>query len=166
MTVQKVSVTETNRERLGFTKQIFSDIAVESLCRKSPSFALFSPGTDDYYVFSFFDDVLMVPDVTEALSRLQQNAQTCIMSVHRHKEVWRRFRALWSMDKAKVCQQFLERNPTLARFDEKLAYYAATIAELRRRDDFVFIGCIRVNQRPLMEDICEHAHAWKDMLGG
>lgn len=122
-------------------------------------------GTDDYFVFSFYDDIVQVPDVCESMLKLQQVAQVAILAVHKQRDFWRRYKNLWSYDKERTCVTFVETQPLLEKYDEKMISYINIVNDLTKRDDHADIGCIRINQRPLMNDICKHALTWKDMLG-
>lgn len=123
------------------------------------------PGTDDYFLYSFYEDILQVPDVNDSIFKLQTTTHRTVLEVHKYKDIWRRYKNLWSFDKEKTCELFLEQNAVLAKYDEKLVFYMNIIKELGEKESFTDIGCIRVNQRPLMNAICDHALQWKNILG-
>lgn len=99
------------------------------------------------------------------MSKLQQTAQVAIVAAHKQRNYWRRYKNLWTHDKERTCTQFIETDPVLSKYDEKIVFYINIINDLTKRDDYIDMGYIRINQRPLMDTICQHATMWKNMIG-
>lgn len=121
--------------------------------------------SDEYYIFSFYDDVMQVADVNEIVGKLQDTAHRSVLQVHKYLQRWKRFRNLWNYDKSATCNRFVAKNSVLGKFDEKFMFYASIIEELTMHVGYADVGCIRVNLRPLLNSICEHSLQWKLTLG-
>lgn len=78
---------------------------------------------------------------------------------------WDRFQSLWMYDKKAVCEKFLERHITLVRLDTKFIFYTQTISDLERHKPYFDIKSIRINLRPLITTIIDHAIEWRNTLG-
>ncbi|KAB0803715.1 hypothetical protein PPYR_00685 [Photinus pyralis] len=122
-------------------------------------------GNEDHFEFTFYDDVMQVPQVNNVISVIQETAYKSILNVHRYIQGWKRFRNLWNFDKEITCSRFVSKNLSLTMFDEKFTFYASIISDLRQRKGFDDIGPIRVNLLPLIDAICEHSWRWKVTLG-
>lgn len=61
--------------------------------------------------------------------------------------------------------KFIATDPPLVKYDEKFIFYHDIIKQLTGEKDYVDIGPLRLNKRPLLNQICEHADQWKKMLG-
>lgn len=64
-----------------------------------------------------------------------------------------------------VCEKFLNQNVSLAQLDEKFIYYTQIVNELERHKPFHDIKSIRVNLKPLIRGIVDHAVEWRNTLG-
>lgn len=71
----------------------------------------------------------------------------------------------WTKDKNKILDKFIDTGPTLEAYDQKFVYYTETAAELDKIKDFYDIGPIRVNKRPLLNQVIDHTLKWKYVLG-
>ncbi|KAK5648316.1 hypothetical protein RI129_003208 [Pyrocoelia pectoralis] len=121
--------------------------------------------SDEYFVFTFYDDIMQVPQVNNSISVLQETAYKSILNVHKYIQDWKRFRNLWNFDKDITCSRFLAKNLSLTKFDERFTFYASVITDLREHKGFYDVGSIRVNLLPLIDAICEHSWQWKLTLG-
>jgi len=68
---------------------------------------------------------------------------------------------LWQDDKKQTCQSFSATNPSIVKYDEKLAEFSEIEAQMELAARYVDIGCIRLNLEPLMSKITAHAVEWK-----
>ncbi|KAF2892470.1 hypothetical protein ILUMI_13689 [Ignelater luminosus] len=121
--------------------------------------------TDEYFTFSFYDDIMPVPEINEIIAKLQDTAHKSILEVHKYLQRWKRYRNLWNFDKDATCNRFIAKNSVLAKYDEKFIFYANIIDDLQQHSDYIDIGCIRLNLRPLLNAICDHSQQWKLTLG-
>lgn len=78
---------------------------------------------------------------------------------------WKKYRNLWMFDKATVCEKYIARGLPLAQIDEKFLFYSQIIETLRKHPTHHQIMSIRINLKPLIDGICEHAIEWQTMLG-
>jgi dynein heavy chain len=121
--------------------------------------------TGEEYIYSFYDDVLRVPDIGDVLQKLQDIAQKTILEVHRHLQKWRRYKNIWCYDKDYTCERFIEKNNQLSKYDDKFMFYADILKDMRNHENYFDISCIRLNLRPLLDTIAEHTTEWKNTLG-
>lgn len=121
--------------------------------------------TGEVHIYTFYEDVLRVPDIHDVLHKLQDITQKSIVEVQRHMQKWRRYRNLWSFDKTLTCEKFIEKNNQLEKYDEKFIFYSDILKDMEQHTDHIDIGCIRLNLRPLLETISGHTLEWKNRLG-
>lgn len=122
-------------------------------------------GTDEYYIFSFFEDIVQNGALGDANQKLQTTIQDIILKVHKKLQKWKRHHVFWTRDKHTVLDKFIESNPTLVRYDERFLHYSEVIQSLKDESDHIDIGAIRLHKRPLLNQIIEHVTQWKVMLG-
>lgn len=72
---------------------------------------------------------------------------------------------MWNRDKKKFIDKFVEDSPMLAQFDSKFIFYTDIATEMDEEPDYKIIQSIRVNKRPLLNQIKNHALEWKELLG-
>lgn len=68
-------------------------------------------------------------------------------------------------DKNVVCDKYLNRGIPLVRLDEKFIFFTQIINDLENVRPYYDIKSIRINLRPLIQAIIEHAVAWRNTLG-
>lgn len=68
-------------------------------------------------------------------------------------------------DKKVVCDKYLNRGIPLVRLDEKFIFFTQIINDLENVKPFHDIKSIRINLRPLIHAIIEHAVEWRNTLG-
>lgn len=124
-----------------------------------------NPDTEEYFTFSFYDEVLQVTAINDIIAKIQVSAQSNLLDVHKHLQKWKRYRNLWSFDKNLVCERFLAKYSQLDKFDDKFTFYDNIIQEMAENRDYVNVGSIRLNLRPLFDIITVHAIEWKNILG-
>lgn len=68
-------------------------------------------------------------------------------------------------DKNVVCDKYLNRGIPLVRLDEKFIFFTQIINDLENVKPYHDIKSIRINLRPLIQAIIEHAVEWRNTLG-
>lgn len=68
-------------------------------------------------------------------------------------------------DKKVVCDKYLNRGIPLVRLDEKFIFFTQIINDLENVKPYYDIKSIRINLRPLIHSIIEHAVEWRNTLG-
>lgn len=122
-------------------------------------------GSDEYYTFSFFEDVVQNGALAELTQNLQKTVQRAILKLHKKLQRWKKYHILWTKDKKTTIEKLIQSDPPLSTYDDKFLFYADIITKLKEESDFLDIGPMRLNKRPLLNQISEHAHKWKLMLG-
>lgn len=78
---------------------------------------------------------------------------------------WHKYKSLWMYDKNVVCDKYLNRGIPLVRLDEKFIFFTQIINDLENVKPYYDIKSIRINLRPLIQAIIEHAVDWRNTLG-
>jgi hypothetical protein len=68
-------------------------------------------------------------------------------------------------DKKVICDKYLNRGVPLVRLDEKFIFFTQIINDLENVKPHHDIKAIRINLRPLIQSIIEHAVEWRNTLG-
>jgi dynein heavy chain, axonemal len=68
-------------------------------------------------------------------------------------------------DKKVICDKYLNRGIPLVRLDEKFIFFTQIINDLENVKPYHDIKAIRINLRPLIQSIIEHAVEWRNTLG-
>lgn len=68
-------------------------------------------------------------------------------------------------DKKVICDKYLNRGIPLVRLDEKFIFFTQIINELENVKPHHDIKAIRINLRPMIQSIIEHAVEWRNTLG-
>ncbi|XP_050294970.1 dynein axonemal heavy chain 10 [Anthonomus grandis grandis] len=117
------------------------------------------------FLFSFFEEVMRVPDISEAVQKLQETAHRSIMLVHRYLQKWKRYKMLWSFEKESTSEKFMSGMVTLETYDAKFMFYKDISDNMINNKSFIDIDSIRLNLRPLLNTISFHCIEWKNTLG-
>lgn len=78
---------------------------------------------------------------------------------------FRKYYNLWAFDKETICEKYVNRGVPLVQLDEKFTFYANIMDELQQLPTFYDVQCIRINLKPLLDTICQHAQQWCTKLG-
>lgn len=89
------------------------------------------------------------------------NCCFCFLLIFRYRKYYN----LWAYDKVAVCDKFVNRGVPLVKLDEKFTFYANVIEELHQSPTYKDVQCIRINLKPLLNIISEHAAQWRNTLG-
>ncbi|CRL07346.1 CLUMA_CG020322, isoform A [Clunio marinus] len=120
---------------------------------------------NETYVFSFYEDIVQIPKVCELVMNLQQTIQNSISDVQSYLSRWHKYKSLWMNDKNVVCDKYLNRGISLVRLDEKFIFFTQIINDLENVKPYHDMKSIRINLRPLIHAIIEHAVEWRNTLG-
>lgn len=72
---------------------------------------------------------------------------------------------MWSYDKNLSCEKYVQKNDQIHKYDEKFFFFEDIIQDLENHVKYVDLGSIRVNLRPIIKQIQEHAQDWINTLG-
>lgn len=78
---------------------------------------------------------------------------------------WQKYQHLWAFDKNLSCEKYIQKHEQIHKYDEKFFFFEDVIADLDRHAKFVDVGAIRVNLRPIIRQVQDHAQEWKNSLG-
>ncbi|XP_066245712.1 dynein axonemal heavy chain 10 isoform X2 [Euwallacea similis] len=117
------------------------------------------------FLYSFYEEVVKVSDIIDAIQKLQDVAHKTIMNVHRVLQSWKRYKMFWSFEKKSTCEKFMTNMATLEVYDEKFMFYKDIATEMLNHKSYVDVDSIRLNLRPLLNTIAQHCIEWKDTLG-
>lgn len=121
--------------------------------------------SEEFFTYSFYDDVIQVSDIHDMITKIQETIHQNLLDVHKYIQRWKRYRNLWTFEKESTCERFIQNTSLLVKYDEKLSFYDGIIKEMSDRVDTLDIGSVRVNLRPLFDEIIEHAKEWRTILG-
>ncbi|XP_055846772.1 dynein axonemal heavy chain 10 isoform X2 [Episyrphus balteatus] len=117
------------------------------------------------YAFTFYEDVLKKEEVVALLKNIQYLANRVVDEAQSYVRRFKKFYGLWSYDKVAICEKFVNSGAPLVQFDEKFTFFAKVIHELRQSPTYCDVRCIRIDVKPIIECLCEHALEWKNTLG-
>lgn len=78
---------------------------------------------------------------------------------------WLKYQHLWGFDKNLSCEKYINKYDQIFKYDEKFFFFEDIISDLDAHVKFVDIGAIRVNLRPIIKQVQDHAQEWKNILG-
>ncbi|KAH1015210.1 dynein axonemal heavy chain 10 [Dendroctonus ponderosae] len=117
------------------------------------------------FLYSFHDEVMKVPDIGDAVQKLQDVSHKSIINVHKNLQRWKRYKMLWSFEKESTCERFMSSMVTLETYDDKFMFYQDIAQSMVNYRDYVDIDSVRLHLRPLLNIIAQHCIEWKDTLG-
>ncbi|KAG2470484.1 DYH10 protein, partial [Polypterus senegalus] len=123
------------------------------------------PGQDEKFVFSFFHDIALLPQIKDEAVALSQSIHKVLMSITRYLNRWKRYRPLWKVDKAITMEKFAAKKPPCVSYDEKFQFYTKITEEVAQQPLTRVELCIQLNLEPLALTIQENAKAWVMSLG-
>lgn len=68
-------------------------------------------------------------------------------------------------DKNAICEKFVNRGLPLVKLDEKFLFYTQIVEDLENHKPHFDIKSVRINLKPLIKNISEHAIEWRNTLG-
>ncbi|XP_063540762.1 dynein axonemal heavy chain 10 [Cydia strobilella] len=120
---------------------------------------------NEFYVFSFFEDILRVISVNDITLLIQDTIYRLTQDINTYIQKWHKYQHLWAYDKNLSCEKYIQKHEQIQKYDEKFFFFEDIIADLDAHVKFVDIGAIRVNLRPIIRQIQDHALEWKQCLG-
>lgn len=78
---------------------------------------------------------------------------------------WQKYQHLWAFDKNLSCEKYVQKYDKIQKYDEKFFFFEDIISDLNGHLKFVDVGAIRVNLRPIISQVQDHAQEWKNILG-
>lgn len=78
---------------------------------------------------------------------------------------WQKYQHLWAFDKSLSCEKYIQKYEQIHKYDEKFFFFEDIISDLNKHVKFVDVGAVRVNLRPIIRQVQEHAQEWKTILG-
>ncbi|XP_056647538.1 dynein axonemal heavy chain 10 [Diorhabda sublineata] len=117
------------------------------------------------YLYSYYDEIIKVPDVNESLGKQADTAHKVILAVNKQLQKWKRYKNLWSYDKVSTCEKLIQKTTNLSVFDEKFMFYLEIVRNIYNFNPLKNVESIQLNLRPLLDTIVEHCLEWKTILG-
>lgn len=122
-------------------------------------------GEDAPIVFSFYDDVTAHPRVRELISDVDKLIKDMFDSIANYLARWKRYSALWKLDKSGSVNKFAARNPTAAQYDTKLTFYTQLSEEVAQHKRSKRVSFVELHLPPLVDTVRDGALAWVSSLG-
>ncbi|KAF9424732.1 hypothetical protein HW555_000033, partial [Spodoptera exigua] len=120
---------------------------------------------NEFYTFSFFEDILRVAAINDITLLIQDTIFRLTSDICTYIVKWQKYSHLWSYDKHLSCEKYVQKYDQIFKYDEKFFFFEDIINDLDDHVKFVDIGAIRVNLRPVIQQIQDHAQEWKNILG-
>ena len=58
-------------------------------------------GEDELFVFSFFSDIAINPDIIELMQKVQNDIKSTLTTLQRYLTRWKKYRGVWKVDKVR-----------------------------------------------------------------
>ncbi|XP_075981627.1 dynein heavy chain at 89D [Anticarsia gemmatalis] len=120
---------------------------------------------NEFYVFSYFEDILRVTAINDITLLIQDTIYRLTLDINSYIQKWLKYNHLWAFDKNLSCEKYVQKYDQIHKYDEKFFFFEDIIADLNEHVKFVDVGAIRVNLRPIIKQIQDHAQEWKNILG-
>ncbi|XP_017478046.1 PREDICTED: dynein heavy chain 10, axonemal [Rhagoletis zephyria] len=127
-----------------------------------------APINDEYgdkYIFTFYEDVIKVRDISHLIVRVQEVANALVYECKAVISKFKQYFYLWAFDKRAIAEKFINRGMPLVTLDEKFTFFANIIEELQLMPPYWNIKSIQINLKKLIDSICQHAQQWRATLG-
>ncbi|SPP80284.1 dynein heavy chain 10, axonemal [Drosophila guanche] len=115
--------------------------------------------------YTFYEDIVQIKSIVDLIINIHDLAGRIASEAKGFVTQFRKYFNLWAYEKSFICQKFVQRQVTLIEIDEKFTFYSAiveTMASMRKHHD---VKCVRINLKPLLESITQHAQEWCTILG-
>ncbi|XP_028025407.1 dynein heavy chain 10, axonemal [Bombyx mandarina] len=120
---------------------------------------------NEYYVFSYFEDILRVVAINDITLLIQDTIYRLTQDINSYIQKWHKYQHLWAFDKSLSCEKYIQKHEQIYKYDEKFFFFEDIISDLNTHVKFVDVGAVRVNLRPIIKQIQDHALEWKNILG-
>ncbi|XP_076804944.1 dynein axonemal heavy chain 10-like [Clavelina lepadiformis] len=124
-------------------------------------------GQDEPVLITYFRDVALNPRIGELYANITGNMQKILSHLTKFlgQPKWKRYRALWKLEKTIVMEKFAAKNPSCVAYDDKLLFYSRIAEDVFLQATPKDEMCIRLNLQPLAMTVKEHALLWVQSLG-
>lgn len=126
---------------------------------------VFPDGAEEPVVFSYYDDVVRDGRVTGLVGDLDQEIHAMFSAVGGYIGRWKKYRPLWSLDKAASVTKFGNTQPTSVQYDDKLAFYQNMADEVARHKPLRTVAFVQLCVTPLVSAVRQSALSWVAALG-
>ncbi|KAF9819085.1 hypothetical protein SFRURICE_000750 [Spodoptera frugiperda] len=106
---------------------------------------------NEFYTFSFFEDILRVAAINDITLLIQDTIFRLTTDIYTYIVKWQKYAHLWSYDKHLSCEKYIQKYDQIFKYDEKFFFFEDIINDLDEHVKFVDIGAIRVNLRPVIQ---------------
>ncbi|PZC71734.1 hypothetical protein B5X24_HaOG212562 [Helicoverpa armigera] len=138
---------------------------MKKTCLSCPPQRIEEATGNEFYTFSFFEDILRVAAINDITLLIQDTIFRLTTDICTYITKWQKFSHLWSFDKNLSCEKYVQKYDQIYKYDEKFFFFEDIINDLHAHVKFVDIGAIRVNLRPVIKQVQDHAEEWKTILG-
>ncbi|CAH0724307.1 unnamed protein product, partial [Brenthis ino] len=138
---------------------------MKKTCLPCPPQRVAAATGNDFYVFSYFEDILRVVAINDVTLLIQDTIYRLTQDINVYIQKWQKYQHLWGFDKNLSCEKYIQKNEQIQKYDEKFFFFEDIISDLDAHVKFVDIGAIRVNLRPIIQQVQGHAQEWKNILG-
>ena len=122
-------------------------------------------GAEEPMVFSYYDDVVRDARVSSLIGELDQEIHGMFTTVGSYIGRWKKYRPLWSLDKAASVFKFAGSNPTCVQYDDKLSFYQRMADEVARHKAMRTVAFTQLCVTPLVDAVRQAALGWVSALG-
>ncbi|KAL4712607.1 hypothetical protein ACJJTC_007202 [Scirpophaga incertulas] len=120
---------------------------------------------NEFYIFSFFEDILRVVAINDITILIQDTIYRLTQDINAYIQKWHKYQHLWAFDKQLSCEKYIQKHEQIFKYDEKFFFFEDIITDLDKHVKFVDVGAIRVNLRHIIAQVQGHAQEWKNILG-
>ncbi|CAK1584360.1 unnamed protein product [Parnassius mnemosyne] len=138
---------------------------MKNTCVPCPPQRIAEATGNEFYVFSFFEDILRVASINDITLLIQDTIYRLTQDINTYIQKWQKYQHLWAFDKQLSCEKYTQKHDQIHKYDEKFFFFEDIISDLTEHVKYVDIGAIRVNLRPIIRQIQDHAQEWKNILG-
>ncbi|XP_045502201.1 dynein axonemal heavy chain 10 [Colias croceus] len=138
---------------------------MKNTCLPCPPQRVAEATGNEFYVFSYFEDVLRVVSINDMTLLIQDTIYRLTQDINTYIQKWHKYQHLWAFDKHLSCEKYIQKHEQIHKYDEKFFFFEDIIADLHNHVKFVDVGAIRVNLRPIIKQVQDHAQEWKNILG-
>ncbi|CAG9136916.1 unnamed protein product [Plutella xylostella] len=138
---------------------------MKGTCLACPPQRISEATGNEYFTFSYFEDVLRVMAINDITVLIQDTIYRLTQDINTYVQKWQKYQHLWAYDKNLSCEKYVQKYDQITKYDEKFFFFEDIIEDLNEHVKFVDIGAVRVNLREIIKQIQGHALEWKTILG-
>ncbi|PVD32839.1 hypothetical protein C0Q70_08286 [Pomacea canaliculata] len=122
-------------------------------------------GEDELFVFSFFADIAVNTDILELVQTVTANIKNTLTMLTRYLNRWKKYRNIWKSEKQALVEKWVQRDPSVVWFDNKLQYYRKIVEDVQSLATTRDQECIRLSTSQLASSVISNAQQWMEVLG-